>query len=150
MTGAIWTLYFFGTSMDVIAILGMAILIGLAAKNAILLLEFVLAKIKQGLELKTALLEAARVRLRPILMTTLTIIAISIPLIWGGGTGAELRLGLGIVILGGVISSTFLTLFVIPAAFYIFERKRLERKEKNAIQDSFQDSSQDVEKLQLT
>ncbi len=142
MTGAIWTLYFFGVSMDVIAILGMAILIGLAAKNAILLLEFVLAKIKQGLELKTALLEAARVRLRPILMTTLTIIAISIPLIWGGGTGAELRLGLGIVILGGVISSTFLTLFVIPAAFYTFERKRLERKEKTVIQD--------VEKMQLT
>jgi hydrophobic/amphiphilic exporter-1 (mainly G- bacteria), HAE1 family len=71
-----------------------------------------------------ALVESGGLRLRPIVMTTLTVLVISIPLVLGLGEGAELRRGLGIIILGGLVSSTILTLYVVPAMFYLFERQR--------------------------
>jgi hydrophobic/amphiphilic exporter-1 (mainly G- bacteria), HAE1 family len=128
LVGALWTLFLFGAGLDIFTLLGMVILTGLSTKNAILLLDFVVERAKQ-LPLKQALIESGSLRLRPIIMTTLTVLVISFPLIFGGGEGAELRKGIGIAILGGVISSTFLTLFVVPAAFYLFERHRLEKRE---------------------
>jgi hydrophobic/amphiphilic exporter-1 (mainly G- bacteria), HAE1 family len=71
-----------------------------------------------------ALIESARLRFRPIIMTTLTVLVISFPLILGRGQGSEFGQKLGIVMLGGVISSTVLTFYVVPAAFYLFERRR--------------------------
>jgi len=126
LVGALWTLELFGLGLDVISTLGMVILIGLATKNAILLLDFVVERAKEK-PLLEALIESGGLRLRPILMTTLTVLVISIPLVLGVGEGAELRRGLGIVILGGLISATVLTLYVVPALFYTFERGRLER-----------------------
>ncbi len=69
-------------------------------------------------------MEAARLRLRPILMTSLTILVVSLPLLLGLGEGSEFRIPLGVIILGGIFSSTLLTLFVIPVAFYRYERRR--------------------------
>ncbi len=75
-----------------------------------------------------SLVEAGRLRLRPILMTTLTVLMISVPLILGSGEGSEFRRPLGIIILGGVSVSMLLTLYVVPAAFYLFERQRYDRQ----------------------
>jgi hydrophobic/amphiphilic exporter-1 (mainly G- bacteria), HAE1 family len=93
-------------------------------KSAILLLEFVVESLKTN-SLLEALVQSGSLRLRPIIMTTLTVLVISIPLVIGLGEGAELRRGLGIIILGGLLSSTILTLYVVPAMFYLFERKRV-------------------------
>jgi len=106
------------------------ILTGLVTKNAILLLDIVINKDQQleGENLHDMLLRAARLRLRPILMTTTTLIAISIPLLFGTGDGSEFRRPLGLVIFAGVTTSALLTLFVIPCAFYFFEKKNFAAK----------------------
>ncbi len=126
LVGAFWFVYFFKSGLDVISVLGVVILIGLVTKNAILLLDFAVREARER-PLYEALVEAGRLRLRPILMTTLTVLLISIPLIAAVGEGAEFRRPLGIIILGGVSVSTLLTLFVVPAAFYLFERRRYGR-----------------------
>ena len=123
IVGALWTLALFGVDLDVITVLGMVILLGLSTKNSILYLEFVTERMRT-LPLREALVEAAELRFRPIIMTTLTVLVISIPLVLGQGDGAEFRRGLGIVILGGVITSTLLTFYVVPSVFYQFERRR--------------------------
>ena len=126
LVGAFWLFYLTGQALDVISVLGVVILIGLVTKNAILLLDAVVSQFEEGETLKGALVRAGELRLRPILMTALTVVIISLPLLLGLGEGSEFRRPLGYVILGGVISSTFLTLFVVPAAFYRFERRRYE------------------------
>ncbi|MEZ0348339.1 MAG: efflux RND transporter permease subunit [Thermus sp.] len=123
LVGAFWLTYLLGTGLDVISVLGVVMLIGLVTKNAILLLDFAVRRMRE-MPLKEALVEAARLRLRPILMTTLTVLIISLPLLLGTGEGAEYRKPLGVIILGGLLSSTLLTLFVVPAAFYAFEGRR--------------------------
>ena len=123
LVGAFWLSYLMGTGLDVISVLGTVMMVGLVTKNAILLLDFAVERAKDR-PLEDALVEAARLRLRPILMTSLTIIVVSIPLLFGLGEGSEFRVPLGVIILGGIFSSTLLTLFVIPAAFYRFERAR--------------------------
>ena len=123
LVGAFWALFIFRSGLDVVSVLGLVLLNGLVTKNAILLLDFAVRQARQK-PLFEALVEAARLRLRPILMTTLTVLIISIPLILASGEGSEFRKPLGIIILGGVTTSTFLTLFVVPAAFYLFERRR--------------------------
>jgi hydrophobic/amphiphilic exporter-1 (mainly G- bacteria), HAE1 family len=124
LVGAFWVFFLTGTPLDVISVLGVVILIGLVTKNAILLLDVVVSQMERAETLHDALVRAGRLRLRPILMTALTVVIISVPLLLGIGEGTEFRRPLGLVILGGVVSSTFLTLFVVPAAFYRFERKR--------------------------
>jgi HAE1 family hydrophobic/amphiphilic exporter-1 len=126
LVGAFWLFFFTGTPLDVISVLGVVILIGLVTKNAILLLDLVVSRVEAHASLREALIAAGKLRLRPILMTALTVVTISVPLLLGLGDGSEFRRPLGLVILGGVVSSTFLTLFVVPAAFYRFERRRFE------------------------
>ncbi|WP_034343379.1 efflux RND transporter permease subunit [Deinococcus misasensis] len=129
LVGAFWFSYWFGTGLDVVSVLGTVLLIGLVTKNAILLLDFVVRE-AQSQDLREALVEAAKLRLRPILMTTITVLVISLPLILGIGEGGELRKPLGVIVLGGVLTGTILTLYVVPAVFYLFERKRFERGER--------------------
>ncbi len=128
LVGAVWLFYFTDTSLDIISILGVVMLIGLVTKNAILLLDVTLAETRNGVPLRDALLTAAAVRFRPILMTTSTVVVISLPLLLGLGEGSEFRYPLGLVILGGVLTSALLTFYVVPAAFYQFEHKRYERE----------------------
>ena len=122
LVGAGWLFFLTKTSLDVTSVLGFVILIGLVTKTAILLLDAVTQTRAEGASLREALIEAGRLRLRPILMTSLTIVAISIPLLFGGGEGGELRRPLGLAVLGGVFTSALLTLYVVPAVFYLFER----------------------------
>lgn len=123
--GAILTVWVVGGGLDIFGLMGMLLLIGLSAKNAILYLDFVIERIGT-MPLKDALVEAATLRFRPIVMTTLTVLVISFPLVFSTGQGAEFGQRMGIVMFGGILFSAVLTFFVVPAAFYQFERKRAD------------------------
>jgi HAE1 family hydrophobic/amphiphilic exporter-1 len=132
IVGALWLIFLEGGGLDIFGVMGMLMLIGLSAKNAILYLDFVVERIGK-MPFAEALKEAARLRFRPIVMTTLTVLVISFPLIFGHGQGAEFGQRLGIVMLGGIVFSAVLTFFVVPAAFYLFERKRVELSEARLV-----------------
>ena len=123
IVGALVFVVLLGGGLDTFGVLGMLLLIGLSAKNAILYLDFVVERIG-SMPLKEALIESARLRFRPIIMTTLTVLVISGPLVFGRGQGTEFGQRLGVVMFGGIISSAILTFFVVPAAFYLFEKGR--------------------------
>lgn len=125
VAGAVWFLVVQGQSLDIFSLMGMLLLIGLSAKNAILYLEFVVERIGK-MPFKQAMIESARLRFRPIVMTTLTVLVISFPLLLGRGAGSEFNHGIALVMLGGILVSALLTFFVVPAAFYLFERGREE------------------------
>jgi HAE1 family hydrophobic/amphiphilic exporter-1 len=112
------------------ALIGIMLLMGIVAKNAILLIDFAKWQHKAGMPLREALIEAGRVRLRPIMMTTLALIAGMIPVAIGAGEGADFRAPLGRAVIGGVITSTILTLVVIPTIYEIFSewREKLGRR----------------------
>jgi hydrophobic/amphiphilic exporter-1 (mainly G- bacteria), HAE1 family len=120
--GGIWGLFLFGAGIDVFTVLGMVVLLGLAIKNAILLLDFAIQRRHESLF--QALIDAGRLRLRPILMTSMAAVVTAIPIIVAEGEGSELRRGLGIVLLFGMVVSTVLTLYVVPVIFYRFEKGR--------------------------
>jgi len=125
--GALLFVALLGGGLDTFGVLGMLLLIGLSAKNAILYLDFVVERIGK-MPLKEALIDSARLRFRPIVMTTLTVLAISGPLVFGRGEGTEFGQRLGVVMFGGIVSSAILTFFVVPTAFYLFERRRTEKQ----------------------
>jgi HAE1 family hydrophobic/amphiphilic exporter-1 len=129
LTGAIWMVFLLGSGLDVFGVMGMLMLIGLSAKNAILYLDFVVARLGK-MPFIDALIDSARLRFRPIVMTTMTVLVISFPLIFSRGQGSEFGQRLGEVMLGGILFSAILTFFVVPAAFYLFERKRTALREQ--------------------
>jgi HAE1 family hydrophobic/amphiphilic exporter-1 len=137
IVGALSVVWLVGGGLDIFGLMGMLMLIGLSAKNAILYLEFVVERLGK-MPFRDALVEAAKLRFRPIIMTALTTLVVSLPLVVSNGQGAEFGQRMGIVIFGGILFSTILTFFVVPAAFYQFERKRvgdpsvpsLEKKEE--------------------
>ena len=117
MTGALFGLYVTGQSLNLYSQIGLIMLVGLSAKNGILIVEFANQLRDQGYNVRDALIEAADVRLRPIIMTGITTAAGSIPLLISFGAGSETRFVIGVVILFGVIASTFFTIFVVPVAY---------------------------------
>jgi HAE1 family hydrophobic/amphiphilic exporter-1 len=120
--GAILALALSGTSLNIYAMLGLVMLIGLVAKNAIILVDFAKEQLSIGKGMDEALLNAVKMRTRPILMTALSTIIGMIPVAIASGSSAELRNGLGWVIIGGMLLSTLLTLIVVPVAFKIFHK----------------------------
>ncbi|MFQ3786860.1 efflux RND transporter permease subunit [Halomonas sp. A29] len=122
MSGALFGLLITGQSLNIYSQVGLVMLIGLAAKNGILIVEFANQLRDQGLAFREALLEASVTRLRPILMTAVTTMAGSIPLIVSTGAGAESRMVIGTVIMAGVAAATFFTLFVVPVAYDLLAR----------------------------
>jgi len=122
LAGAMLGLHFFGLALNIYSQIGLVMLIGLAAKNGILIIEFSNQLRDAGYEFKEALLTAATQRLRPIIMTASTTIMSSIPLILAFGPGSESRMVIGIVIFSGVLFGTVLTLFVVPAIYMLIAK----------------------------
>jgi HAE1 family hydrophobic/amphiphilic exporter-1 len=134
IVGALLFVVLMGGGLDTFGMLGMLLLIGLSAKNAILYLDFVVERLGK-MPLKEALIESARLRFRPIVMTTLTVLVIAGPLVFGRGQGTEFGQRLGVVMFGGIISSAVLTFFVVPAAFFRFERKRAAKRDEESARE---------------
>jgi HAE1 family hydrophobic/amphiphilic exporter-1 len=122
VTGAFAALWISGKSLNIFSMIGIILLMGIVKKNSILLVDFTNERRKKGDDTRTALLNACPVRLRPILMTSFATIAAAIPPALGFGPGAETRIPMALVVIGGVIVSTFLTLFVVPSAYSLFQR----------------------------
>jgi HAE1 family hydrophobic/amphiphilic exporter-1 len=112
-------------TVNLMSLIGVILLMGIVAKNAILLIDFAKwAREKEGMPLREALIEAGAIRLRPILMTTFALIAGMIPVALGRGEGAQFRAPLGVAIIGGVLTSTLLTLLVIPTFYEVMDEWR--------------------------
>jgi multidrug efflux pump len=124
MTGAMLSLWLCGMTLNIFSEIGMIMLIGLVTKNGILIVEFANQKRKAGLKKGEAAFEAASARLRPILMTSLATIFGAMPIAFGLGTGAESRMPLGIVVVGGLFFALILTLFVIPVMYVLMAKNR--------------------------
>jgi HAE1 family hydrophobic/amphiphilic exporter-1 len=124
LIGVVLALLATGDTLNIMSLIGIMLLMGIVAKNAILLIDFAKWRHEEGMPLRQALIEAGRVRLRPIMMTTLALIAGMIPVALGLGEGADFRAPLGRAVIGGVITSTFLTLLVIPTIYEIFDEWR--------------------------
>jgi multidrug efflux pump subunit AcrB len=122
--GAFLCLYIFGQTFNIFSQIGMIMLIGLVTKNGILIVEFANKKREDGMGKFEAVSEASRLRLRPILMTSLAMATGSLPLALSLGQSSSSRMPLGIVIVGGVLFSLVLTLFVVPAMFTYLSRKK--------------------------
>ncbi|HEX2834988.1 MAG TPA: efflux RND transporter permease subunit [Thermoanaerobaculia bacterium] len=111
-------------TLNIMSMIGVLLLMGIVAKNAILLIDFAKWRNESGTPLREALIEAGRIRLRPILMTSIALIAGMIPVAMGVGEGAEFRAPMGRAIIGGVVTSTLLTLLVIPTIYELMDRFR--------------------------
>ena len=119
--GALIALAMANMSLNVFTLLGIIMLIGLVAKNAIMIVDFANHRKEEGEDTVTALIQANHARFRPILMTTIAMVAGMIPLAIASGSGAEVNNALAIVIIGGLISSLFLTLIIVPLVYLIFD-----------------------------
>jgi HAE1 family hydrophobic/amphiphilic exporter-1 len=121
LIGVVLALLITGDTLNIMSMIGVILLMGIVAKNAILLIDFAKWGQEQGMERRAAIIEAGRVRLRPIMMTTMALIAGMIPVALGTGEGADFRSPLGRAIIGGTITSTLLTLLVIPTMYEILD-----------------------------
>ena len=125
LIGVVIALIMTGDTLNIMSLIGVILLMGIVAKNAILLIDFAKWDRKEkGTSLRDALIRAGRIRLRPIMMTTLALIAGMIPVAIGAGEGADFRAPLGRAVIGGVITSTLLTLLVIPTVYEILDNFR--------------------------
>ncbi len=123
--GALLALMLFGYDLSVIALIGIVLLMGIVKKNAILMIDFALeAERSQGLSPEESIVQAALLRFRPIMMTTLAALFGALPLALEGGTGSELRNPLGVTIIGGLLLSQLLTLYTTPVIYLYMERLR--------------------------
>jgi multidrug efflux pump len=125
MTGALAALYFTGGTLNVYSQIGLVTLIGLITKHGILIVDFANRMQEEGRSRVEAIVEGATLRLRPILMTTSAMVLGAVPLVLASGAGAESRMQIGWVIVGGMTLGTLLTLFVVPCAYAIMGRKHV-------------------------
>jgi len=127
-TGVMVALYLSGNSFSLFVMIGIILLLGMVGKNAILVVDFANKAVESGKSVDDALLEAGEKRLRPILMTTFAMIGAMIPLAFGGGAGSESNAPMALAVIGGLVSSTILTLLVVPAIYkFMYPLDRLLR-----------------------
>jgi multidrug efflux pump len=128
LSGALFSLWYFNQTLNIFSQIGMIMLIGLVTKNGILIIEFANQLREKGMMVREALIEASTARLRPILMTSLATMLGALPIAMALGAGSKSRMGMGIVIIGGLMLSMVLTLFVIPAiySFLVKDKKQAE------------------------
>jgi hydrophobic/amphiphilic exporter-1 (mainly G- bacteria), HAE1 family len=124
LIGVMLALMITGESLNIMSMIGVILLVGIVAKNAILLIDFAKWSEEAGMHRREALIQAGRVRLRPILMTTFALVAGMVPVALGAGEGGDFRAPLGITVIGGVVTSTLLTLLVIPTVYEILADSR--------------------------
>jgi HAE1 family hydrophobic/amphiphilic exporter-1 len=124
LIGVMLALVMTGESLNIMSMIGVILLVGIVAKNAILLIDFAKWSEEAGMHRREALIQAGRVRLRPILMTTFALVAGMVPVALGAGEGGDFRAPLGITVIGGVVTSTLLTLLVIPTVYEILADTR--------------------------
>ena len=123
-----------GMENNIYAQIGLVMLIGLAAKNAILIVEFAKLARERGAPLVDAALEGARLRLRPIIMTSFAFILGCVPLWFASGSGAVARGVMGTTVIGGMVAATLIAIFLIPVTYYVVERFA-DRRGERAAQD---------------
>ncbi len=131
--GALLMLLMFGMELSVIAIIGVVMLVGIVKKNAIMMVDFAISRRHQGMEALESIREAALLRFRPIMMTSMAAIFGTLPIAIGGGAGAELRQPLGIAVVGGLLLSQLLTLYITPVVYLYLDR--FDRKIAKAISE---------------
>jgi multidrug efflux pump len=126
LAGALFALWYFNETINIFSEIGMIMLVGLVTKNGILIIEFTNQLREKGMTIKEALIEASTARLRPILMTSLATMLGALPIAMALGAGSKSRMGMGIVIIGGLLLSTLLTIYVVPAmySFLVKEKKK--------------------------
>jgi HAE1 family hydrophobic/amphiphilic exporter-1 len=124
LIGAVWALWLTGTTVNVVAYIGLIMLAGIVVNQSIVLIDAVNQQRARGMGKHEAIVEAGRLRLRPILITKLTTILGLLPMALGIGEGAEVRAPMAITVIGGVLLTTFLTLLVIPVVYSVLDRKR--------------------------
>jgi len=110
--------------LNIMAYIGIIMLLGIAVNDSIILVDAINKLKQEGLDLKSAIIEAGQRRIRPIIMTSLTTILALLPLTLGFGEGASLRSPMALAVIGGLITSTLLTLVVIPCVYYTFDKIR--------------------------
>ncbi|TDL80268.1 efflux RND transporter permease subunit [Peribacillus frigoritolerans] len=137
MIGVAAALLATGTSISLTVIIGIIVLAGIVVNNAIVIVDYINQKKAEGYDTYEALVESVKVRIRPILMTALTTILGLIPLALGIGEGTEINRPMGLTVIGGLISSTFLTLFVIPIIYSLFDKETRTMNRKLASADGY-------------
>ena len=130
-TGVFLALWISGTTLNVISFIGAIMLVGIVVKNGIILVDYTNLLRDRGVFLKSAVVQGGRLRLRPVLMTSLTMILAMIPLVLSKGEGSEIWRPMGISLMGGLTFSTLITLIVIPVKYTIFGAARMKRERKN-------------------
>lgn len=142
--GAIVALTFLPSlSNNVYAQIGLVTLIGLAAKNAILIVEFAKERVERGMELIEATIEAVKLRLRPIIMTSMAFILGVVPLVLASGAGAVARQTIGWTVIGGMLAATFLAIFIVPVLYVVITRISYGKKELEKLQQNYKPEDYD-------
>jgi multidrug efflux pump len=122
VAGGLLGLWVSGKTLNIYSQIGIIMLVGIAAKNGVLIVEFINQMRDKGMEFKEAIVEASRIRLRPVIMTAFAAVMGSVPLILAEGPGSASRAALGVVIFSGVTFATFFTLFIVPAVYNLMAR----------------------------